>query len=44
MGGAANVLTTICALAKLKAKVNVIGLIPLTEVCIRSLENFSIFN
>lgn len=31
MGGAANVLTTICALAKLKAKVNVIGLIPLTE-------------
>jgi len=30
-GGACNVLNTIVALAKLKAKVNVIGLIPLTE-------------
>jgi len=31
MGGASNVLNTIACLAKLKAKVNVIGLIPLTE-------------
>lgn len=31
MGGAANVLTTIACLAKLKAKVNVIGLMPMTE-------------
>ena len=31
MGGAANVLTTIAALAEVKAKVNIIGLIPLTE-------------
>jgi len=31
MGGAANVLSTIACLASLKSKVNVIGLIPLTE-------------
>ena len=31
MGGAANVVTTIAALAELKAKINIIGLIPLTE-------------
>jgi len=31
MGGAANVLSTIAALAELKSKVNIIGLIPLTE-------------
>lgn len=32
MGGGATVLCTIASLAKLKYKVNVIGLIPLTEV------------
>jgi len=31
MGGAANVLNTIAALARLKVKINIIGLIPLTE-------------
>ena len=31
MGGAANVLTAITALADLKAKIDIIGLIPLTE-------------
>lgn len=31
MGGAANVLSSIAALADLKSKVNIIGLIPLTE-------------
>jgi aminopeptidase len=31
MGGAANVLSSICALAALKSKINIIGLIPLAE-------------
>ena len=39
MGGASNVLNSIACLAKLKAKVNVIGLIPLTEV--RRSESFA---
>lgn len=34
MGGAATVLSSIATLAKLKSKVNVIGLIPLTEVSV----------